>query len=181
MAYNNLTKFRLNALQAQEGFRRWTVAKDNIIASFTLSLNSVLEKHKPVRPFLICKICTNIVNSAVTCNRCTALFCEQCIEAHATVDKKCSACPDEKPFKTKAIPVYAAEFLRELEFLCPVPTCDRVFSINEIQAHFKQCPAQKFSCGYGCDSASSFANLKELETHFKEECLTVIHDCQECG
>ena len=141
MAYNNLTKFRLNALQAQEGFRRWTVAKDNIIASFTLSLNSVLEKHKPVRPFLICKICTNIVNSAVTCNRCTELFCEQCISAHATVDKKCSSCPDEKQFKAKAIPVYASDFLKKLEFLCPVLTCGQIFPINDIQSHFKQCPA----------------------------------------
>ena len=149
------------------------------MSSTSQLLNSMMYKQGESPIKMICKICTNIAFSPITCKSCKGIFCITCIKKASVYKNSCPSCHTEFQFGDEAEKnlnlnnwnLKKCKFFRE--------GCSRQLGENMIKIHEMHCDYQPFRCpNKNCKAE----NLKQKDAAIHRfECEYSFIKCEGCN
>eukprot|EP00049_Salpingoeca_infusionum_P009707 m.164945 g.164945 ORF g.164945 m.164945 type:complete len:362 (+) comp14413_c0_seq5:175-1260(+) len=125
---------------------------------------------------LLCGVCMEPMMQASMCPE-QHTFCEPCLRRAVDTSRRCPVCNTSMD-KSKIQPArMARSMIDKLEVRCPCG-CQECITIEDLEAHYKQCKARKVTCSnQGCQAIMP-ASEKESHT---ETCEWSTIACGECS
>ena len=136
-------------------------------------LNIARDAGRELDHFLICIICSNILESPKECSTCQNSFCSDCLD---TWLQEKTQCPFQCKFSSfQPSHRFVRQALESLLVVCQSEGCEEKVRYEDYVSHLAHCPFAKLRCVY-CEIEIA---RKDYRTHLNE-CPEGIIDCAGC-
>ena len=125
-----------------------------------------------------CLICTLVAREAQQTSCCGKIFCKECLEKSARVNKNCPLCREElngKYFPDRR----AIRDINQLKVFCKNKKrcCKWEGELRHIESHHDSCPYRHIECPNQCTEA---VRSMDLPQHLKTQCPIREVECRRC-
>lgn len=120
-----------------------------------------------------CVICLCIVVDPVCCNKCSALFCKNCIHEWL---KRNNTCTNRCEFQEQQLNKLTYKLLSKIKLKCSNKECNTIVDYENYYRHLNECDYSIFRCN-GC----GMTNNKRVISMHVGLCDRIIEACNFCG